>query len=152
MKYAFYKGSGTILDKVIRLWMRGPYAHVEVILEDYGDGTYQIASSVPGTGVRITRSTLPASDWDIIDGPGDVNQIATWFNKHDGDAYDYIGLFTFVMRPVLIEERRKYWCSEAILLAAGFKGAWREDPNSMYNAIRFAQASVTGTALTGCGA
>jgi hypothetical protein len=141
MKFAFYKASGTIFDKAIRIWMRGPYAHVEAILQDYGDGTYLIASSVPGTGVRTTRQTLPESDWDIVEGPGDVDQATAWFNKHDGEAYDYIGLFGFVLRPVTIEERGKYWCSEAILLAIGYKGAWREDPNSMYNVVRFAQAS-----------
>ena len=139
MKYAFYKASGTFIDKMIRLWMRGPYAHVEAILEEFPDGTYTIASSVPGIGVRTTRQTLPASDWDIVEGPGDIEQSKAWFAEKDGAAYDYVGLFGFVLRPVTIEERNKYWCSEAILLSIGYKGAWREDPNSMYNVIRFAQ-------------
>lgn len=139
IKFAFFKGKGTIIDALIRTFMRGPYAHVEAILEEYDDGTYLIASSVPGIGVRTTRQALPASDWDIIEGPGDVAQSKAWFVAHDGAAYDYIGLFGFVLRPVTIEERGKFWCSEAILLSIGYKGAWREDPNSMYNVIQFAQ-------------
>lgn len=68
VKFAFYKAPGSLLDKAIRWWMRGPYAHVEAILAENADGTYTIASAVPGIGVRIaTNQALPASDWDIVD-------------------------------------------------------------------------------------
>lgn len=140
MKFAFYKGNSSLTDKFISSYMRGPYSHVESILAENADGTYTIASSVPGTGVRTAyNQSLPAADWDIVETQGDLDMAVAWFKEHDGAAYDYIGLFGFVLRPVTIEERGKFWCSEACLLAIGYKGAWREDPNSMYNVVRFAQ-------------
>jgi hypothetical protein len=139
MKFAFYKGRGTLLDRAIRWWMRGSYAHVEAVIADNGDGTYLCASSVPGTGVRIANIALPASDWDIVDGPGDVAGARAWFEARVGKAYDYLGLLGFVLRPATIDVRDKYWCSEACLLAIGYAGAWREDPNSMYDFITFAE-------------
>jgi hypothetical protein len=139
MKFAFYKGNATLLDKFIAWWMRGTYSHVEAILEEEASGTYTIASSVPGTGVRIaTGQSLPASDWDIVDGPGDVAAARAWFEARVGKAYDYIGLFGFVLRPATIDAKDKYWCSEACLLSIGYQGAWREDPNSMYSVVSFA--------------
>jgi hypothetical protein len=138
MKFAFYKAPGSIFDKLIRWWMRGPYAHVEAILEDNGDGSYTIASSVPGTGVRIaTNQTLPERDWDIVDGPGDVAAARAWFEAHNGAAYDYIGLLGFVIRPVVGYVRKKFCCSRACLLSIGFPGSWRFDPNAMYDAVAF---------------
>lgn len=143
MKFAFYKGAGTLLDSAIRWWMRGPYAHVEAILSDNGDGTYTIASSVPGIGVRIAENqSLPASDWDIVDGPGDVDEARAWFDERNGAAYDYLGLLGFVIRPATGVDRGKYWCSEACLRAIGFPGAWRFDPNAMYGVVSFQSGVV----------
>ncbi|MFM0165654.1 hypothetical protein PQR39_35130 [Paraburkholderia sediminicola] len=143
MKFAFYKAPGTLLDKLIRWWMRGPYAHVEAILDENADGTYTIASAVPGIGVRIAeKQPLPARDWDIVTGPGDATQARAWFEARAGKAYDYLGLLGFVLRPATIDARDKYWCSEACLLSIGYEGAWREDPNSMYSVVTFAATSA----------
>ncbi len=142
MKFAFYKAPGTILDKGIRLWMRGKYSHVEAILSELPDGTYECASAVPGVGVRIATIALPESDWDIIEAPGDVETSRDWFVTHNGAAYDYIGLFGFVLRPVVEYVRKRYWCSQACLLSIGFVNAWREDPNSMYDLLVFAEGAL----------
>jgi hypothetical protein len=147
MKFAFYKGNATFLDKLICWWMRGDYSHVEAILDEEEGGTYTIASSVPGTGVRIaTGQSLPASDWDIVDGPGEVAAARAWFEARVGKAYDYLGLFHFIVQPADIESKDKYFCSEACLLSVGYDGAWREDPNSAYNVVRFARHSLEASA------
>ncbi len=138
MKFAFYKAPGSFFDKLIRFWMHGPYAHVEVILEAEEGGTYTIASSVPGVGVRIASGQrLPASDWDIFDGPGDAVAARAWFEARVGKSYDYLGLFHFIVEPAAFESKDKYFCSEACLLSIGYEGAWREDPNSMASLIRY---------------
>jgi hypothetical protein len=139
MKFAFYKGNATLLDRLISFWMRGSYSHVEAILEEGSDGTYTIASSVPGTGVRIAvGQSLPLSDWDIVEGPGDPVVARSWFEARIGKAYDYLGLFHFIVQPADIESKDKYFCSEACLLSIGYDGAWREDPNGMYDVMTFA--------------
>lgn len=142
MKFAFYKGNATLLDRLIRWWMRGPYAHVEAILDQSEDGTYTIASSVPGIGIRIAiNQTLASTDWDIVDGPGDPGAARAWFEARDGAPYDYVGLFGFIVRPATGDDRGKWWCSEACLEAIGFTGAWRFDPNAMYDVICYRHMS-----------
>lgn len=139
MKFAFYKGNATLLDKGIAWWMRGKYSHVEAILEESADGTYTIASSVPGTGVRVAPGQkLPAADWDIVEGPGDTAAARAWFEARVGAPYDYIGLLGFVVRPATGDSRGKWWCSEACLESIGFPEAWRFDPNSMHDLIVYA--------------
>ena len=142
MKFAFFKGGGTLLDKGIRWWERGPYSHVEAILGEVEEGRYQIASSVPGTGVRITISALPSDQWDIIEGPGDEQLAKSWFLKHNGAPYDYLGLLGFVLRPVVTEDKSKFWCSEAVGAAIGLDEPWRFDPNTLADVIRFSQSSL----------
>jgi hypothetical protein len=138
VKIAFYKAPGTFLDKVIRWWEVGSYAHCEMVLQENTDGTYTIASAVPGIGVCIAENqSLPASDWDFLTVPGDVNKVRAWFEAHAGNAYDYVGLFGFIIRPITIRVRKKFFCSRACLRSLGFKGAWRDDPNAMYDTCSF---------------
>lgn len=140
MKFAFYKAKGSLFDYAIRFWEKGPYSHCEVILSgpDYL-GQYLIASSVPGTGVRITRSTMPDSDWDFVDVPLTADQeayVTEWFWKHKGASYDYMGILGFIFRPVK-DEKSKYFCSEALGHAIQLKHPWRFDPNALYDILTF---------------
>ncbi|SAK83319.1 hypothetical protein AWB81_04197 [Caballeronia arationis] len=138
VKIAFYKGSGSFLDKVIRWWEIGRYAHCEMILQENDDGTYTIASAKPGVGVRIAENqSLPDSDWDFLTVPGDVSQVRAWFVAHAGESYDYVGLLGFILRPVTFFIRKKFFCSRACLRSLGVKGAWRVDPNGMYDFMSF---------------
>lgn len=128
MRIAFYKGRGTVLDRAIRWWQRGTYSHVEAVLVDNGDGTFECASSVPWTGVRIASIPLPHDEWDVLEIAADVDTVRGWFQAHAGAGYDWLGVFGFVMRPVGTEPGR-YFCSEAIATALGIRESWRLDPN-----------------------
>ncbi len=134
VKFAFAKNPTALKDKFICWWRHGPYFHSEVILAENADGTYTIASSVPGTGVRTAyNQSLPAAQWDIIEGPGDVGNAEEWFKEHNGEGYDWFGLLGFVFSPIKDVSPNKWWCSNADLTAVGMAAsAWRFDPNSMY--------------------
>jgi hypothetical protein len=138
VKIAFYKAPGTVLDKLIRWWEVGQYAHCEMILQENADGTYTIASAVPGVGVRIAENqSLPETDWDFVTIPGNVSDVRAWFVAHAGEAYDYVGLLGFLARPLTFVIRKKFFCSRACLRSLGFNGAWRIDPNTMYDFATF---------------
>jgi hypothetical protein len=137
VKFAFAKNPTTLKDKFICWWMRGPYFHSEVILAENADGTYTIASSVPGTGVRTAvNQSLPAADWDIIEGPGDVNTAIAWFAAHNGEAYDWLGLLRFFMPPLTLWNKSKWWCTDADLASVGWTGTHRFEPNGMADFLR----------------
>lgn len=135
MRFAFYKGRGGLADRAIRWWQRGPYSHVEAVLADNGDGTFECASSVSGAGVRVASIPLCAAEWDFIDMPADVAEIRGWFAAHAGAGYDWLGIFGFVMRPVG-GERARYFCSEAVASALGVNEPWRLDPNGLADLMR----------------
>jgi hypothetical protein len=134
VKFAFAKNPTTLKDKFICWWRHGSYYHSEVILAENADGTYTIASSVPGTGVRTAyNQALSPNEYDIIEGPGDVKDALAWFAAHNGEAYDWFGLLGFVFSPVKDVARNKWWCSNADLSSVGMTdSAWRFDPNTMY--------------------
>lgn len=143
MKFAFYKGKGTLVDRLIRWWQRGPYSHVETLLTDQGNGTFECASSVRGQGVRIASVEITNSDWDIVDFPADATAVRSWFETHAGAGYDWLGIFGFVLRPFGGEPRR-YFCSEAIATALGIDEPFRFDPNALFDCLK-ASAAVERT-------
>ena len=135
MKFAFYRGDGSLVDRAIRWWQRGPYSHVEAVLADNGDGTFECASSVRGTGVRIASISLPVAAWDLVEMPADVASVRAWFVAHVGASYDWLGIFGFVVRPV-VAERNSYFCSEAVASALGISEPWRIDPNGLADLLK----------------
>jgi hypothetical protein len=137
MKFAFCK-KNNLLGKIIKWWDRGPYEHVECVIAENADGTYNIASSAPGEGVRIlVNQTLPADLWDLVDVPSvSASKVIEWFKEHDGEEYYYAGLFGFVIRPAVGGSKSKWFCSEACLKAAfDMDHAWRFSPNAMYEVV-----------------
>jgi hypothetical protein len=138
LKFAFKKNPTALKDRLICLWRHGHYYHSEVILAENPDGTYTIASSVPGVGVRTAyNQTLSADEWDILDGPGDPVRAAAWFTAHDGEAYDWFGLLGFFMSPIKDVAKKKWWCTNADMEAAGMtQESWRYDPNLLAATLR----------------
>lgn len=135
MRFAFYKGRGTLVDRMIRWWQRGPYSHVEAVLASNADGTFECASSAPGKGVRIASIALSVVEWDVLEMPADVEVVRVWFEAHAGARYDWPGIFGFLMRPIGGEPGR-YFCSEAIASALGIDEPWRFDPNTFADFIK----------------
>jgi hypothetical protein len=139
MQFAFSKKK-SFLGKIIMWWDRGPYEHVECILSQEPDGTYTIASSKPGVGVRtLSGQKLPNTDWDIITVPSvNLQQVKDWFKEHDGESYFWRGLFGFVIRPAIGGSKTEWFCSEACMAAAfNIDQAWRFSPNAMYEIVRY---------------
>lgn len=139
MQFAFKKANGseaTFFDKLIGWWESGPYAHVEAILSyDAATGLYTVVSSVPGTGIRKAQIALPADSYDIIESPGDITKVATWFNSRLGAGYDWLGILGFIFRPIKGNPTKRWFCSESILEALGVAEAWRFDPNACYDVM-----------------
>lgn len=130
MRLAFYKGRHRgwrgLLDAAVRWWTRGPYSHVELVL---ADGTCWSSSARDG-GVRDKAINLTSGNWDLLPVAGDEAAAAAWFADHAGAGYDWLGLFGFVWRASGGEGAR-WFCSEAVAAALGYRDAWRFDPNTL---------------------
>jgi uncharacterized protein YycO len=137
MKVAFFKGRHPgmkgWLGVATKWWTSGPYSHCELVIGETPDGKAICWSSAYlDHGVRKTTLVLDAADWDVIDVPTTAAQEAAavaWFEAHAGQPYDVLGLLQFVWRR---EEgdKRKWFCSESVAEALGFRESWRYDPNT----------------------
>lgn len=134
MQLAFYKGRrggfAGAFDAAVRWWTRGPYSHVELV---FADGIAASASQRDG-GVRFKWITFRPERWDFLPVAGDEVAARAWFARHEGAGYDYAGLFGFVWRPGNGIGRR-WFCSEAIAAALGYRDAWRFCPNTLAAAV-----------------
>jgi hypothetical protein len=130
MKIALYKGKrggfAGAFDAAVRWWTRGPYSHVELV---FSDGMAASSSTRDG-GVRFKRIDFKPEHWDFVEIDGDECNAADWFGERLGAGYDYFGLFGFIWRPGSGVSRR-WFCSEAVAAALGYRDPWRFCPNTL---------------------
>ena len=63
MKLAFYKGREDFYDRLISWWTRGPYSHVELVINE----TYCMTSSPKDGGVRMKHIDFHPDHWDFVE-------------------------------------------------------------------------------------
>lgn len=162
MLLASYKstrpGLQGLFNRIIRLRLRGPYSHSEVVFEPGDgvdhlmpdgaaaigqDGSLWCASSVAAEalpefsgrragktgGVRFKRVVLDPSHWDLVKVNLDPMATAQWFKAHEGEMYDWQLILGF-MSWVIPQKDQRWTCSEACAAALGIPEteAWRLDP------------------------
>jgi hypothetical protein len=141
MKIALYKGKrggfAGAFDAAVRWWTRGPYSHVELV---FSNGLSASSSTRDG-GVRFKRIDFKPEHWDFVELKVDEEQgfdeeyARAFFEEREGLGYDYFGLFGFIWRPGSGVSRR-WFCSEAVAAALGYRDPWRFCPNTLAAVIR----------------
>ena len=135
MQVAFYKGRKRLFNRLAACWLRGDYSHCELILGTDANGLSICASSsMMDGGVRVKHMRLDPAHWDIVSVGGDPAQAWAWLREHEGQGYDYLGLFGFVAR-VLGHDKQRWVCSEAVADMLGTPESWRFDPCSLWAAL-----------------
>lgn len=129
MYAAFYKGVrpgiNGIYNLLIKGWTRGKYSHVEIV---FSDGTSASSSFLDG-GVRFKYIDFSGGNWDLLKlDQFDELSARRWFAQHDGQRYDLFGVGRFIVGFVG-ETKKRWFCSEAVAEALGFKDSWRFEPN-----------------------
>jgi hypothetical protein len=143
LRAAFYKGTHAglagVYNRLVRWWTRSPYSHVELIFIDSsvkGRALAYSASYMDG-GVRDKVIDFDPEKWDFIDLPDDLwDQAWEWFMRHEGAAYDLLGNLHFVFSAVG-DDKRKWFCSEAIAAALGMPNPERFDPGTLHAALTY---------------
>lgn len=132
---AFYKGTRPGLQGLyniaVRCIAKGKYSHCELV---FSDGLSASATFLDG-GVRFKKIDYVPEHWDFIELPHFRETDArAWFERHEGKNYDVLGNIRFLFWQVA-EDKRKWFCSEAIGEALRLPEAWRYDPNVLYSAL-----------------
>jgi len=134
---AFYKstrpGLAGLYNRLVRWWERGKYSHVELI---FSDGLAASSSYMDG-GVRFKRIDFHPEHWDFIELPACLEPRArAWFIEHEGEPYDLMGNFKFVL-DYMEDDASRSFCSKALGAAIGMLESWRFGPNGLYAILSF---------------
>lgn len=116
MQIAFYKGPAQdwrhkLAHWAVCLFTRSNYSHCELVI----DGICWSASARDG-GVRRKVIDLKSGRWDVVPIHGDRVGALAWFTAHEGEAYDWAGVFRFAL-PWLPNSDTRWYCSEACAAA-----------------------------------
>jgi hypothetical protein len=143
LRAAFYKGTHAGLPGVynclVRWWTRSIYSHVELIFLDSPAASWGMAasSSYMDGGVRQKMIDFDPALWDVVDVPDRLwDRAWKWFLDHDGQDYDLLGNLHFVLSAVG-DDKRKWFCSEAVAAALGMPNPERFDPGTLHAALSF---------------
>ena len=131
MQIAFYKGPATgLVNKIGRLLVclgtLSRYSHCELVVQ----GVCYSASARDG-GVRGKVIDLGSGHWDVVDVPGDEVAALAWFERHQGDHYDWMGVLRFAL-PFLRQRPGKWFCSEAVAEALGVADSAGVSPGDLW--------------------
>lgn len=142
-------GNGLWMDKLICLWTRGDYSHVELVFADTpGVQTMCFSSSPRDGGTRFKRIDTTDRKWMCLPvpcTPEEEQSAMVWCTTHQGRKYDWPGVLGFVFGPFIRQRPRAYFCSEACIRALAFGAktskalvglrklkAYRYDPGDLY--------------------
>lgn len=130
MRIAMYKGPApTLWYKFVRLTIRVfdtirqtlrqrrpvlvRYSHCELVIDGFC-----YSSSERDGGVRRKAVDLNSGHWDVFDITGNEQKVLLWFQEHDGENYDWVGIVRFIL-PSLKPNPKHWFCSEACGEALG---------------------------------
>jgi hypothetical protein len=120
MKIAFYKGSGTIFDKLIRLWTWSKYSHVELVADNIW-----YTSSPRDDGVVKREIDYDPDHWDMFELNIHKNkEIIDFIDAEMGKRYDWLGIFLSQIIKLNIHNPNRWFCSEIVhkaIQAGGFR-------------------------------
>lgn len=135
LRAAFYKGTRPglpgIYNRLVRWWTRSEYSHVEIVFPT----GWAASSSFEDRGVRFKVIDFDPARWDFVDLPAHLEARAfLWFDDHRGQKYDSLGNLHFIVSPIS-DDKRKWFCSEAIAAALGIPDPWRYDPGTLASTL-----------------
>ena len=130
---AFYKGKGTITDKIIKFWTKSKYSHVELIIKD------EWYSTSPRIKTIQKRKLTPNNEhWDYIDIEVNNKFVQDFFKRTEGAKYDWAGIFLSQFLPLNLHSKRRWFCSEwvaEVTQIVNIGDGNKFSPGKLYNLI-----------------
>jgi hypothetical protein len=140
---AFYKAHQCDwTDKLIALWTKGKYSHVEIVVESDVNNLLMYSSHPNDGGVRRRLHKYDPTKWEYINIDLDYNILLGIYNKTKNDSYDFSGILGFIIP--FRDRENKWFCSEwvsNVLKCNGDKRFYilapsRISPNKLYKIVK----------------
>ena len=137
IRVGFYKGKGTIFDRLIRWWCDGKYSHCELVIPN--DTWFSADANT--NRVRYTTFSPNPNNWDYVEFDTTEREemiIRAWADSKIGKGYDYLGLAGFVL-PFNTQNPNRYFCSEVCIEALQQIGKFPRVVSSSVDPVRLAR-------------
>ncbi|MGB3407674.1 MAG: hypothetical protein WBA67_09280 [Jannaschia sp.] len=142
MRYyvAFYRGHGTLADRIVRYATRSPFSHCELIRTSItprrGDTVRCISASGRDNGVRIKDITLEDGKWDIYAVPWAPLDAWDRAEAQLGQPYELWAMILSQLLNFRRHSRGKWFCSELVAHALGLNMPHAKSPGDLLRDIR----------------
>lgn len=108
----FYKGRGTLAEKLIRLWTKSPYSHCEF---RRSDGLYHSNDRFNFIS-RTERLEINPNDWEVceISLPSEIiERVERRQLRKNGTAYDWMGIVFSQVFRLGLHDKKRWFCSKS---------------------------------------
>jgi len=108
----FYKGPGTLAEKLIRMWTNSPYCHCEFRRSDglyHSNDRFRFIS-------RTQNMELNLNEWEVcnIQLPSEiVERVERRQIRKNGTRYDWIGIVFSQVFRLGIHNKKRWFCSKS---------------------------------------
>ena len=135
IKVAFFKGyPDSRLHKFVRWWTKSRYSHAEIVLDQ---GTTWVSIS-PFLFSKIQKRTdvlEPEEHWDFLEIVVTASQLSAledFIDETVGDGYDWFGMISSQLLPLIIKGKRRWYCSQWIAHALAHAGIFKWSKVGIY--------------------
>lgn len=108
----FYKGRGTLAEKLIRLWTKSPYSHCEFRRSDglcHSNDRYRLVS-------RLQDLEIDACDWEVcnLELPTEIiDRVERRQLRKNGTRYDWMGIVFSQVFRLGWHDKKRWFCSKS---------------------------------------
>lgn len=108
----FYKGRGTLAEKLIRLWTKSPYSHCEFRRSDglyHSNDRFRFVS-------RTEKLEINPNDWEVceITLPSEIiERVERRQLRKNGTAYDWMGIVFSQVFRLGFHDKKRWFCSKS---------------------------------------
>ena len=108
----FYKGRGTLAEKLIRLWTKSPYSHCEFRRSDglyHSNDRFRFVS-------RTQLFEINSADWEMCEIilPGEIiDRVERRQLRKNGTSYDWIGIVFSQVFRLGFHDKKRWFCSKS---------------------------------------
>lgn len=138
IRLAFYHAAkGDWQDRLIGTVTRGPYSHVELLLQPPQAGTTLcISASGRDGGVRVKQIDLGSGKWDVVHFElADAQAVTAFVEGQLGKPYDLRGALLSPFAPTPFANPNAWFCSELIASAMGLYLPATLHPNALWRIV-----------------
>lgn len=129
---AAYKGKGRLYDRLIRIWTRSPYSHVEIVITRNDTHFRGLSASPRDGGVRMAKIKIKPGNWDFFETEGNLTAIEPLV----GARYDWKGIFLAQILPFGLGSPKRYFCSELAAVYLGLPKPQSYSPRKIVDYLR----------------